>query len=327
MCVHPWIDWNRAPATEGKNCQMTSPTARDWSSRFCDWCTARRFAGRAAEPAADGDERAGAAGGLVLVADGVGGFDMCGTAMRYVLAAEKLPYAVEIFPWGHGFGRWFADLTDAAQSRRARHELLAESVRRYKAERPIGSGFPRRQVGRRGGCGQGARAARRAASGAGGAACAGAFAGVRPVVRPPRRTPRAGCFLVTARRVHSGNGNEGIRNSRSRADRWCGNGRVSRAGNGRKAERKQWRANTTNCARFAGGRGWRPRSISAVISERIVPYFCGNTWCRCFGLKRLREVESGVSVKLCVRWVDIPIARPARVLVACRCPGCRSGSI
>ena len=32
--------------------------------------------------------------GLVLVADGVGGLDLCGTALRYVLGAEGLPYAV-----------------------------------------------------------------------------------------------------------------------------------------------------------------------------------------------------------------------------------------
>ena len=40
--------------------------------------------------------------GLVLVADGVGGLDLCGTALRYVLGAEGLPYAFHVFPWGHG---------------------------------------------------------------------------------------------------------------------------------------------------------------------------------------------------------------------------------
>jgi hypothetical protein len=75
-------------------------------------------------------------GGLVLVADGVGGFDVCGTAMRYVLAAEKLPYAVEVFPWGHGFGRWLADLTNTG-NHDEKAGLLAESVREYKAERPM----------------------------------------------------------------------------------------------------------------------------------------------------------------------------------------------
>jgi hypothetical protein len=77
----------------------------------------------------------GAPGGLVLVADGVGGFDVCGTALRYVLAAEKLPYAVEVFQWGHGFGRWFADLTNIA-NRDEKARLMAASARQYHAERP-----------------------------------------------------------------------------------------------------------------------------------------------------------------------------------------------
>jgi len=41
----------------------------------------------------------------------------------------------------------------------------------------------------------------------------------------------------------------------------------------------------------------------------------------------LEELESRVSVKLCVCWVDIPIAWAMRVLVAHHCSGCRSGSI
>jgi hypothetical protein len=90
--------------------------------------------GRAGLPAVDVEARA--QNGLVLVADGVGGFDMCGIALRYVLGAEKLPYAVELFPWGHGFGRWFADLTNVA-NRDEKARLMAESVQRYKAERPL----------------------------------------------------------------------------------------------------------------------------------------------------------------------------------------------
>ena len=35
--------------------------------------------------------------GLVVVVDGVGGLDLCGTALRYVLGAEKLPYAIQVF--------------------------------------------------------------------------------------------------------------------------------------------------------------------------------------------------------------------------------------
>lgn len=74
--------------------------------------------------------------GLVLVADGVGGFDLCGTALRYVLGAEKLPYAFQQIPWGHGLGRWFADLTDVA-NRDEQARRVAESVRRYRIARPF----------------------------------------------------------------------------------------------------------------------------------------------------------------------------------------------
>jgi hypothetical protein len=74
--------------------------------------------------------------GLVVVADGVGGLDLCGRALRYVLAAEKLPYSVKIVRWGHGLGRWLADLTDVA-NRDSHARILAESVRSYKSKRPF----------------------------------------------------------------------------------------------------------------------------------------------------------------------------------------------
>jgi hypothetical protein len=107
------------------------------------------LAGRTAPPADDGDGEPRNARGLVLVAEGVGEFDVCGTALRYVLGAEKLPYAVELFPWGHGFGRWFADLTDVA-NRDKKARLLADIVTRFKAERPSDPVF---LVAKSGGCG------------------------------------------------------------------------------------------------------------------------------------------------------------------------------
>jgi len=73
--------------------------------------------------------------GLVLVADGVGGLDLCGTALRYVLGAERLPYAIQLFPWGHGLGRWFADLTNAA-NRDVKARLLADIVERHNTDWP-----------------------------------------------------------------------------------------------------------------------------------------------------------------------------------------------
>lgn len=73
--------------------------------------------------------------GLVLVADGVGGLDLCGTAMRYVMAAEGLPYAIRVLPWGHGLGRWYSDLTNVS-NHDAQAARLADAVRQFKAARP-----------------------------------------------------------------------------------------------------------------------------------------------------------------------------------------------
>jgi hypothetical protein len=73
--------------------------------------------------------------GLVVVADGVGGLDLCGTGLRYVAGAERLPYEIQLFPWGHGFGRWYADLTNAA-NRDAKAQLVADTIARYKTDYP-----------------------------------------------------------------------------------------------------------------------------------------------------------------------------------------------
>jgi hypothetical protein len=87
--------------------------------------------------------------GLVVVADGIGGLDLCGTAMRYVLGAERLPYEIRLFPWGHGVFRWYADLTNAA-NRDAKGQALAELIERYQRERP---GIPVFIVAKSGGAG------------------------------------------------------------------------------------------------------------------------------------------------------------------------------
>ncbi|MGO9812286.1 MAG: hypothetical protein ACLP53_16125, partial [Isosphaeraceae bacterium] len=87
----------------------------------------------APDPASRGDKSAESRRrGLVLVADGVGGFDLCGTGLRYVLAAEGVNYAIHVFPWGHGFMRWFADLTSVS-NRDLKADLLAEQVRQFRA--------------------------------------------------------------------------------------------------------------------------------------------------------------------------------------------------
>src|SRR5262249_13567401 len=85
-------------------------------------------------PPASGDDSTPMRG-LVLVADGVGGLDLCGVGLRYVLARERLPYAVEVFPWSHGLGRWHADLTDVA-NRDRQANLIAEYVRRFQSDHP-----------------------------------------------------------------------------------------------------------------------------------------------------------------------------------------------
>ena len=87
--------------------------------------------------------------GLVLVAGGVGGFELCGTGLRYVLAAEDLNYAIHVFPWGHGFGRWFADLTDVS-NRDLKAALLADEVRQFRASQPDDPVF---LIAKSGGCG------------------------------------------------------------------------------------------------------------------------------------------------------------------------------
>jgi hypothetical protein len=85
---------------------------------------------------------------LVLVADGVGGFDLCGKAMARAIRASGLSYTTRTVRWGHGMGRWYADLSDAANCD-ARAGEVAEAVRRHRAERP---GEPVFLVGKSGGC-------------------------------------------------------------------------------------------------------------------------------------------------------------------------------
>ena len=87
--------------------------------------------------------------GLVLVADGVGGLDLCGTALRYVMGAAKLPLMVKVVPWGHGLGRWHADLTNA-DNRDAKGRQVADEVAAFQAQ---SSGAPIYLIGKSGGTG------------------------------------------------------------------------------------------------------------------------------------------------------------------------------
>jgi hypothetical protein len=100
------------------------------------------------------EAEAGGHGGVIIVAGGVGGFDLCGTGLRYVLAARRLYYDLTLFRWGHGFGRMLADLTDVGHCE-AQSALLARLIKRLRAERPEAPVF---LVAKSGGCGVAVRA-------------------------------------------------------------------------------------------------------------------------------------------------------------------------
>src|SRR3954467_6432632 len=87
--------------------------------------------------------------GLVVVADGVGGLDLCGTGLRYVMGALKIPYLVKVVSWGHGFGLWHADLTNAA-NRDLRAREIADAVMAFRGGHPGAAVF---LVGKSGGTG------------------------------------------------------------------------------------------------------------------------------------------------------------------------------
>jgi hypothetical protein len=72
---------------------------------------------------------------IVMVIGGVGGLDWCGPALRRLLGNKRPPYAIRMVPWGLGFGRWHADLTNVA-NRDANARALAETIRHSKAGQP-----------------------------------------------------------------------------------------------------------------------------------------------------------------------------------------------
>jgi hypothetical protein len=92
--------------------------------------------------------------GLLIVVGGVGGLDWCGIAVRHVVKVVRMPYSVQLFPWGHGFLRWHADLTNIA-NRDARAQVLAETIRRFKTDHPRS---PVALVAKSGGSGVGVKA-------------------------------------------------------------------------------------------------------------------------------------------------------------------------
>lgn len=82
-------------------------------------------------PRPPGDARSG----LVLMADGVGGLDLCGTGLTHAAAKAGSSHEVRVIPWGHGFGRWHRDLTNV-QNHCKWAEHIASEVAAYRAAKP-----------------------------------------------------------------------------------------------------------------------------------------------------------------------------------------------
>ena len=96
----------------------------------------------------------GEASALVLVADGVGGLDLCGFGLRHVVGAGEGACLIRPVRWGHGWGRWHADLTDVANHRAFSTAVVAD-VLAWRGRWP---GVPVFLVGKSGGAGIVARA-------------------------------------------------------------------------------------------------------------------------------------------------------------------------
>lgn len=100
--------------------------------------------GPLSEPPPEGTET-----GLVLVADGVGGFDLCVMGLQYALATAGVRHRVRAVPWGHGFGCWLRDLTNV-DNHIARAAKVVAEVTAYRRRCP---GVPVFLVGKSGGSG------------------------------------------------------------------------------------------------------------------------------------------------------------------------------
>lgn len=92
--------------------------------------------------------------GLVLIADGVGGLDLCGTGLIHVAAKAGSSHEVRIVPWGHGFGRWHRDLTNVENHRLWAAKMVVD-VAEFKEQKPDA---PVYIVGKSGGTGVAVRA-------------------------------------------------------------------------------------------------------------------------------------------------------------------------
>ncbi|HEU5115477.1 MAG TPA: alpha/beta hydrolase, partial [Isosphaeraceae bacterium] len=104
----------------------------------------RRWLGPLPAPPAGGEETA-----LVLVADGVGGLDLCGTGLQYMVPRQSPQTLVKVWCWGHGFGRWMRDLTNV-ENHASQSQSMAAEVRAFRERIPEAPVF---LVGKSGGTG------------------------------------------------------------------------------------------------------------------------------------------------------------------------------
>jgi len=89
------------------------------------------------------------ASALVLLADGIGGLDLCGVSLQVMAGREGAGHRVEVIPWCHGFGRWHRDLTNTANLN-AWAARLADQIQLFRADHPA---TPVYLVGKSGGTG------------------------------------------------------------------------------------------------------------------------------------------------------------------------------
>jgi hypothetical protein len=110
-------------------------------TRFLEWGIGRAYG-------SPGDVELGDCRALCVVADGVGGLDLCSTSLRHVARRTGTGLRVEGASWSHGWGRWFADLTDRSHA----SEWSARVAERV--EKALCDGIGRVSlVGKSGGCG------------------------------------------------------------------------------------------------------------------------------------------------------------------------------
>ncbi len=216
--------------------------------------------------------------GLVIVLGGVGGLDLCGFNMRRLARAGRLPCDLAVIRWGHGFGRWFADLTDVVNRDRRAGEVAA-MILGFRDEHP---GEPVFLVAKSAGAGVAVRALERL----------DADVVERAVLLAPALSPRYDltAALCAVRReivvfwspldVLILGAGTWFFGTIDRVRTW-GAGMVGFAVPGPDEPDTERAASTPSSGRCAGGREWRGSAIWAGTSGPIIPGSCSGASCRC----------------------------------------------